>query len=53
MDKCPAQFFSFAVEFLVRTFGLEPADAFVVVVIGKEVLGDSALLEIFWRTGCG
>ena len=53
MDKCPAQFFSFAVEFLVRTFGLEPADAFSDEVVGEEVLGDGALLESFWRTGCG
>ena len=49
----PIESFNFAVESLVRTFDLEPADAFVVEVIGKEVLGDSALLEIFWRTGCG
>ena len=53
VDKGPAESSSFAVEFLVRTFGLEPADAFSDEVVGEEVLGDGALLESFWRTGCG
>ena len=47
VDKGPAQSSSFAVESLVRTFDLELADAFVDEVIGKELLGDGALLEIF------
>ena len=49
----PIESFSFAVESLVRTFDLEPADAFVNEVMGKEVLGDSVLLEIFGELGVG
>ena len=47
VKKGPAESSSFAVESLVRTFDLEPADAFVDEVIGEEVLGNGALLEIF------
>ena len=53
VDKGPAQSSSFAVESLVRTFDLELADAFVDEVIGKELLGDGALLEIFGELGVG
>ena len=51
--KGPAESSSFAVESLMRTFDLKPADAFIDEVIVKEVLGDSVLLEIFGELGVG
>ena len=37
----------------MRTFDLESADAFIDKVIGEEVLGDGALLEIFGKLSIG